>query len=352
MEWQNYYVSSSNYLFKAGEKMKVYLCSDHQNLIKQSGVGRAIEHQQMALAASNVPYTLAREEDYNIIHINTLFLTSYLKAKKAKKEGKKVVYHAHSTVEDFKQSFIFANALAPLFGWWLKKCYNTADLILTPSNYSKKLIENYALHPPVEVLSNGIDLDYWQATPEEVAAFREKYNIRSEDQLILSVGLPIKRKGILDFVEMAKQMPDVQFIWFGHSNPKLLPKDVMEAINTSLPNLQFPGYIDRNALRIAYQACDLYVFLTHEETEGIVLLEALASKTNSLVRDIPVFHPHCVNGENIYMGEHLEDFIEIARGILNQQLPTLTEAGYEMVSNKSIPKIGQQLKEYYQSLLD
>jgi len=327
--------------------MRVYLCSDLQNMIEQSGVGRATLHQQMALEAEGIPYTLSKDSDYDVVHINTIFPQSYFKALQAKRQGKAVVYHAHSTIEDFRDSFFFANALAPLFGWWLKKCYQTADLILTPSAYSKSLIENYGINQPIEVVSNGIDLSYWQATTTEVNAFKERYQIKPADKLIISVGLQIKRKGILDFVEMAKQLPEYQFIWFGYTDPKMLPKEIIDAIQTDLPNLQFPGYIDRDELRVAYQAADLYLFLTHEETEGIVLLEALASKTNTLVRDIPVFEDDYTDREDIYKGQSLDDFIHIAQGILKKDLPSLVEAGYRTVSKKSIPNIGKQLKKHY-----
>src|SRR5690625_1393873 len=141
--------------------------------------------------------------------------------------------------------------------------------------------------------------------------------------MIMSVCLPIKRKGILDFVEMAKRLPEYHFIWFGYSDPKFLPKDVVAALKTELPNLQFPGYIDREDLRVAYQACDLYVFLTHEETEGIVLLEALASKTDTLVRDIPVFNPDYVDGKHVYKGKSIDEFVWIVKDLLNEKMPCL-----------------------------
>src|SRR5690625_1639797 len=136
--------------------MRVYLCSDYLNKIKYSGVGRAVEHQQMALDEAGIPYTLTGEEPYDVIHINTVFPQSYLKAVKAKKAGKAVVYQAHSTKEDFKNSFIFANALSSLFGWWIKKCYSTADLILTPSEYSKSLLENYKSINPLKSFQTGL----------------------------------------------------------------------------------------------------------------------------------------------------------------------------------------------------
>lgn len=331
--------------------MIVYLCSDSQKLISQSGVGRAIEHQQMALESADVAYTLSDDQKYDVIHINTVFPHSYIRAKQAQKKGIPVIYHAHSTMKDFENSFFFANPLAPLAGWWFKKCYGTADLILTPTEYSKSLLEEWNLNPPIKVISNGIDLSYWQSTLRETETFREKYGIKPEDKLIISVGLQIKRKGILDFVEMAKQMPEYQFIWFGYTDPKLLSREIKQAIQTELPNLQFPGYIDRNEIRVAYQACDLYLFLTHEETEGIVLLEALASKTNTIVRDIPVFNPDYIDRKDIYKGNTIDEFINLARGILEKKLPSLVNTGYQKVAQKSIDIIGVQLKKHYQSVL-
>ena len=62
---------------------------------------------------------LLEENDYDIIHINYYGPNSYALAKRAKKHGKKVVYHAHSTEEDFKNSFIFSNQISPAFKKWI-----------------------------------------------------------------------------------------------------------------------------------------------------------------------------------------------------------------------------------------
>ena len=56
-----------------------------------------------------------------------------------------VIYHADNKEEDFKNSFIFSNAFAPLFKRRIIKLYSSADLIITPTEYSKKLIENYGI---------------------------------------------------------------------------------------------------------------------------------------------------------------------------------------------------------------
>ena len=125
--------------------MKVLLYTEGEKTIGKSGLGKAVKHQMKALESAKVEYTRNEKDDYDILHINTYFLKSYLLAKKAKRKGKKIVYHAHSTEEDFRNSFIFSNQLAPLFKKWICKCYRLGDHIITPTPYSKKLLLGYGL---------------------------------------------------------------------------------------------------------------------------------------------------------------------------------------------------------------
>ena len=68
--------------------MKVLLFSEGMNLIKISGLGRAIMHQQRAMELNGIEYTLDPKDSYDVVHINTLGLKSKHLAKKAKKAGK------------------------------------------------------------------------------------------------------------------------------------------------------------------------------------------------------------------------------------------------------------------------
>ena len=88
-------------------------------------------------------FILGTKDDYDILHINTWFVKSYFVAKKAKRKGKKIVYHAHSTEEDYKNGFILAKQTSKLIKWWLIKCYSLGDIIVTPTLYSKKLLHGY-----------------------------------------------------------------------------------------------------------------------------------------------------------------------------------------------------------------
>lgn len=331
--------------------MKVLLYSEAFNLVKISGLGRAIMHQQRALQLNGVDFTLDPKDDYDIVHINTLGLRSHHLARKAKKSGKRVVYHAHSTEEDFRNSFIFSNALSGLVKKWLCSCYRSGDVIVTPTEYSKRLISGYGLTNPIYPVSNGIDLAKYEPAPGDREAFRSRMGFSDSDKVIIAVGLYFERKGILDFVQMAKDMPDYKFVWFGKTPLYSVPHKIRKAVRTKLPNLTFAGYVQPDKLKQAYVGCDAYIFPTHEETEGIVLLEALAAEANVIIRDIPVFD-WLTDRRDCYKAKDLEDFERLIRAVTSGELPSLQENGRAAVAGMDIKKVGEKLLSIYNGTIE
>ena len=331
--------------------MKVLLYSEGEKVIGKSGLGKAIKHQQMALKKAGVEYTMNVKDDYDILHINTYFPISYEVAKKAKKNGKKIVYHAHSTEEDYKNGFILSKQTASIFKKWLIKCYNLGDVIVTPTLYSKKILESYGINKKIYAISNGIEIDKFERNTENGIKFRKKYGYKVDDKIIIGIGLYIERKGIVDFVELAKRLPQYKFIWFGYSPLTATTKAVRDAVNTKLPNLIFAGYVEQEIISWAMSGCDLYLFPTLEETEGIPVIEACASKTKILIRDIPVFADWLEDGKNVYKAKDINEFEEKIVKIIQNKLPVLTENAYEIAYERRIEVIGEKLKKVYEEVL-
>ena len=332
--------------------MKILLYTENERMISKSGLGKAIKHQINALNENNVEYTTDPKDDYDIVHINFYGPKSYSLAKKAKKNGKKVVYHAHSTEEDFRNSFILSNQVAPLFKEWLIKCYELGDVILTPTPYSKGLLKNYGIEKPIIDISNGINLKFFEKNEKLGKTFRNKFNYTNDDKIIMGVGLYIERKGILDFVELAKRLPEYKFIWFGHSPLAASPSKIREAVNTKLDNLVFAGYVEPEILRGAYSGCDLYLFPTLEETEGIPIMEACAARIPAIIRDIPVFSKWLDDGVNVYKAKNIDEFESKIKKILCGELPNLTEKAYEVAQQRDIKKVGKKLIDIYRKVLE
>lgn len=332
--------------------MKVLLYSEGLKTIGKSGLGKAIKHQMKALEKENIPYTLNPKDDYDILHINTYFPKSYFFARKAKKQGKKIVYHAHSTEEDYKNGFIFAKQTSKLFKKWLIKCYGLGDVIVTPTPYSKKLLQGYKglENKKIYDVSNGIELEFFKKDEKLGKEFRETYGYTKDDKVIIGIGLYIERKGIIDFVELAKRMPEYKFIWFGYSPLIASGKKVRKAVNTKLDNLTFAGYVEQDVIKGAMSGCDLYLFPTLEETEGIPIIEACACKTDAIIRDIPIFDGWLIDGKNVYKAKSVDEFEEKIKLFFDGKIPSVAEKSYEVAKQRDLNKIGKKLKEIYESL--
>ncbi|MBP3920655.1 MAG: glycosyltransferase family 4 protein [Bacilli bacterium] len=331
--------------------MKVLLYTEFQKQIGKSGLGKAIKHQMRALEKNNIPYTLNKKDEYDIVHINFYGLGSYLMAKKAKRQGKKVIYHAHSTEEDFRNSFIFSNQIAPLFKRWICRCYRLGDHIITPTLYSKKLLEGYGLSN-ISAISNGIDTNFFKKDDKLGQMFRKKYGYKKDDKVIMSIGLYLERKGILDFVELAKRLPEYKFIWFGYTDLRIVPKKIKEAVLTKLPNLHFAGYVEPEMIKASLSGADLYLFPTFEETEGIPIMEACACRQRAIIRDIPVFDGWLEDGVNVYKAKDIDEFYDKIKKILNNELPDLMNEGYDVALKRDVNIVGRELVEVYKDVMD
>lgn len=332
--------------------MKVLLFNKKQKLYDKSGIGRAMRHQVKALTEAGVPFTTNPKEDYDLVHINTIDQASWRMAKRAHRHGKKVVFHAHSTKEDFENSFLFSNQIAPFFKLYIKAAYRLGDVLITPTPYSKKLLDTYGLKRDIYPLSNGIDLSRFNVeNRDKVEKFRAFFNLKPDQKVVMTVGLYFARKGLHDLIEIAKSRPDYTFIWFGHTPKSLLSRKIRKAIKHKPANVIMPGYIAGDIIEGAYASADVFFFPTYEETEGIVVLEALASKCPVIVRDIPVYDVWLEHGINCFKGKSNDEFITLIDDIMNKKATDTREKGYQVAKERDIKNIGKKLLEIYEIAL-
>jgi len=327
--------------------MAIYIYNGGEKLVGKSGVGQAIRQQRECLRRSGVPTTDRWTKDAVAVHVNTILPDSVLTALGAKLRRRKVVWYGHSTMEDFRCSFKGSTALAPLFKRWIIFCYGLGDVVLTPTEYSRRLIEGYGLKKPVYSISNGVDTEFFKPDPSAREALRARYGLAAEEKVVVSVGHTIARKGVSEFLELARRMPEVRFLWFGWTDPRLIPQEIAQAIKSAPANVIFPGFVGREELREAYQGADVFAFLSHEETEGIVVLEALACGVPAVLRDIPVYDGWLENGKNIYKALNNDEFQRIVEGLLDKTLPDLTAAGRAVAESRSLEQVGRRLREIY-----
>ncbi|MBF0786782.1 MULTISPECIES: glycosyltransferase family 4 protein [unclassified Streptococcus] len=331
--------------------MKVLLYLEGKTVLEKSGIGRALHHQMEALDLAGIPYTTDLLGDYDVVHINTYGPRSWLLLQAAKRQGKKVILHGHSTMEDFRNSFIGSNLLAPFVGKYLASMYQQADFVITPSEYSKKLIQGYGVTTPIVAVSNGIDLNKYQTDPRKEEIFRKHFDLAADQPVVVCAGLYFRRKGIEDFVKVAERMPHVRFIWLGSVNKWIIPAYIRKIVEGAHPaNVSFPGYFKGAVFQGAMSGADAFFFPSYEETEGIVVLEALASRQQVVLRNIPVYEGW-IDENSAELGDTVDDFVASIQKILDKQVDK-REAGYQVAESRSIDKVSHQLADAYRQVME
>ena len=332
--------------------MKVLLYFEKEEKIKKRGIGRALRHQIAALTSAGLGYTLDPKDSFDIAHINTYFPASKRLLKRLKKKHIPVIVHGHSTKEDFRNSFRLWKVMKLWFYPNLMWFYKNADFIITPTQYSKDLIDAYNLGTEVIYVSNGINPQEYAYDEEKIKAFKEFFKIQEGEKVVIGIGFPFNRKGIKDFFAVAKERPDVKFIWFGFLQRILTQPNVLKAIKNRPSNVIMPGYIDNAIIKGALRYAECLFFPSYEETEGIVVLEALASNCPVLIRDIGVYADWLEDGRDCYKGKNNQEFLEKLDKIITSDNSKLVENGYKLVKERTLEKVGQELKVAYENLLN
>jgi len=320
--------------------------------ISNSGIGRAISQQETNLKLNNIEIT-KNLNDADIVHINYYFNHCYRIFKKAKRKGIPVVIHGHSTIEDTRMSFRFWHLLLPFITHNFLRFYRRADLIITPTEYSKNLIKGYkVVTQNVIAISNGINLDNYKKENADIEGFKKITGVTDSDIVIMSIGFPFERKGIIDFIEIAKSFPEYKFVWCGDLNFLLRTHNVNHAIARRPKNVILPGFVNSSVIKGGLYLSKLFFFPSLEETEGIVVLEALATHTPLLIRDIGVYKDWLQDGVNCYKGKNNEEFISKIKYILAHDNQLITKNGYQVALQRSSKDTTKEIIEIYNSLLN
>lgn len=331
--------------------LRVCLYSGAGKVMDKSGVGSAMRHQAAMLGALGARLVQLWRRPH-VVQLNTVLPDSVLVGCLARALRIPVVVFAHSTREDFEESWVGARALAPLFEKWLGVVYRRGDVVVTPTPYSRGIIEGYGIHAPIRVLTNGVDTGFFSGGAAARARFRARYGLADETPVVLSVGHLMVRKGIIEFLDLARTMPQCRFFWAGTApSDALMTAEVRAALADLPPNVHLMGHVAADQVRDAYAGADLFCFMSHEETQGIVVLEALASGVPVLVRDIPVYDGW-LDDAAVYRASTTPEFEAKARAILSGVAPRRTEAGRRLAEEHDLQRVSAGLAAVHREALD
>jgi 1,2-diacylglycerol-3-alpha-glucose alpha-1,2-glucosyltransferase len=246
------------------------------------------------------------DDDFDLVHVHIPGPTARTVMGRTTKP---IIFHAHGTP---------LKTTNPVARYLRRKALghfaNRADAVIFPSRYTRGRYGALSSGKQVIALGNGVDLRKYAFSADQRAQFRRRWGIADHDILVVSVGWFIRRKGALDFIELARRNPEHTFMWVGGPPPRLALQAFLKLLSPSQvilasqlpPNLVLPGYL--HDIPAALSAADIFLFPSWEENHPLALLEAAACQRPILARDIPALREWLEHERNGLLSNSLEDF--------------------------------------------
>lgn len=300
-----------------------------------------------------------RNERYDIIHVQTPFTAHYLGIKLAKLLNIPCVETYHTFFEEYLYHYIplvpksLMRVIAQRFS---RHQGNSLDGMIVPSHPMLNILKNYGITTQTEVIPTGIEPASF--VPGDRTAFRQQHNIPQDRPVLLFVGRIAHEKNIGFLLRVVQQVkinvPDVLFVIAGEGPARHSLQKTVHELGIE-ENVMFIGYLDRDTeLNSCYRSADIFIFSSRTETQGLVLLEAMAqgipvvSTAELGTRD--VLH----EGQGVWIAkEELADFSEkIITLLCNAEARiSLGKKGREYTHGWSASKQAERLLNFYQRVL-
>jgi len=201
---------------------------------------------------------------------------------------------------------------------YLKRIYNFSDFVVAVDPGSAESLRRLPVRSPVEVVSNAIRTERFFPSESLRREGRALLGLEGRRPVVLGVGQVQPRKGIRDFSEVARALPEVDFIWVGGRPFGLVSAGLQELnhlIATTPANLRFAGLHDLTAMPLLYNAADALLFPSLQENCPYAPIEAAACGLPVIFRNLPVYARLYRTG--YCAADDAAGFVALLRGLLS-----------------------------------
>ncbi len=291
---------------------------------------------------------------FDIIHAHTIEPRNYLKLKFSKCP---TVAYVHFLPDTLDGSIKLPKIMFRIFKKYVIHFYKTADyLVVVNPIFKKDMIKAGLDEKKIVYIPNFVSKEeFYPKEKTEKKNLRKKYKINEKQFVVLGAGQVQTRKGVLDFVEVAKNLPDITFLWAGGFSFGAITDghDELKKIMENPPkNVKFLGIVPRKEMNDLFNIADVLFVPSYNELFPMTILEAVNTETPILLRDLELY-------EDILFQKYLKgkDNIEFQNLILklkkDQKLYQQQVENTKYISQfYSKEHIYQMWKDFYTSILE
>lgn len=249
--------------------------------VPSRGVPRDPEDRAMKLGALRALRAEVERLEPDLVHIQTPFIAHYQGTALARALRVPVVETYHTYFEEYLHHYVplMPRAVMRFVArrFTVSQC-NVLDALVVPSRAMEQALLDYGVRCPMHIIPTGMEMERFAGGDGQ--RFREQLGIAPGQPVLVHVGRIAHEKNIeflsRMFARVVRSKPGAVFIVAGEGPALASCKAYVRSLGIA-QHVRFVGYLSREReLLDCYRAGDLFVFSSRTETQGLVLLEAMA----------------------------------------------------------------------------
>ncbi len=217
--------------------------------------------------------------DLDIVHAQHPFLLGDTARRIARASGRPLVFTYHTLYDKYAHYVPLPRRIvARAATLWSTRFANFADLVIAPSDALAARLRNQGVRRLIEVVPTGVDLDRFQ--PGDRAGARLATGLPTSGPLLLYVGRLDREKNLVFllhvFDRVAARHPTARLALVGRGTQDQVLRAAARHL-AAAKRVHFVGGVPPPYVANYYRAADLFVFASTTETQGLAVVEALAS---------------------------------------------------------------------------
>ncbi len=300
---------------------------------------------------------ILKNRDFDIVHAHSPFAAGRLALRVAREKNIPLIATFHSKYRDDLTRAIAFKAIVDDQIKRIVDFYYAVDNVWVPQESVARTLQEYGYKGPYEVVENGIDFEPSADTSSYKASGGAYLNLPPEYSVGLYVGQHVLEKN-LEFLMRAlpsimDALPDFRMVFVGKGYAKETLIDLARQLGIHHKIIFHDVIFDRELLKSIYARADIFLFPSLYDTSGLVVREAAAMKTPSVLlkeADAAAFILHQKNG---YLASNdIDDFaLTVIQALSDRHtLSTIAENAQKTLC-RSWENVANEVSERYRAIL-
>ncbi len=263
---------------------------EKEKILKLPGIPVGIYNYRFSEIYSISTIKIIKKWKLDVIHSHTEFGVGIF-ARILSKQFKIPLVHTYHTLYEDYTHYITHNHFDKLSKNIVKNltklyCVKTAKETIVPTNKIYKLFkEKYMIDKNINIIPSGIDIDRFykeNVSHTKVEQIKKKYGITKQDFTIIFVGRLATEKNIEFLLNAEQKMIEkkifnTKLLIVGDGPEKEKYINIARKLNI-FDKVIFTGKIKQEEIQYYYQCADAFVTASNSETQGLTVIEAMASE--------------------------------------------------------------------------